>query len=85
MAELTFIGFSDAVFSDPQGRTITCNLTMASGQVIPFTASLDDTEPYGKTVHAELLASGTVAPYGAVNREPSPDDVPIPPHIEELA
>jgi len=63
MAELTFTGFSDAVFSDPHGRTITCNLALASGAVIPFTASLDDTEPYGPVLHAELLATGLVAPY----------------------
>jgi hypothetical protein len=69
MAELTFTGFSDAVFSDPNGRTITCNLTLSSGEVIPFTASLDDVEPYGKILHAEILASGRVAPF-AVAQQP---------------
>lgn len=63
MAELTFTGFSGAVFSDAQERTITCSLTLASGAAIPFTASLDDVEPYGPILHAELLASGTVGPY----------------------
>ncbi len=72
MAELTFTGFSDAVFSDPQGRAITCNLTLASGAVIPFTASLDDTESYGPVLHAELLAAGNIAPYRVVTHQPAP-------------
>ncbi len=72
MAELTFVGFSDAVFSDPQGRTITCNLVLPSGSVVPFTASLDDIEPHGAIMHAELLAAGNVAPYRVVTNQPPP-------------
>lgn len=51
--ESTDYAFTDAC-RDYSG-TITCNVTLAeTGEVIPFTASPDDTEEYGRVLYEQL-------------------------------
>lgn len=51
---------------------IDCDIEHPAYGWIPFTATKDDVESFGKALFAELEASGNVAPF-------NPDDYPLPP------
>jgi hypothetical protein len=52
---------------------------LASGDIVPFTASLDDPEPHGRAIYAALIDSGNIAPFTPPDwvpkRAPSPNGV----------
>lgn len=67
--ESTDYAFTDAC-RDYSG-TITCNVTLAeTGEIIPFTASPDDTEEYGRVLYEQLNTTdlASVKPFSDEDR-----------------
>jgi hypothetical protein len=74
------------VYSKPDNSTVNCMIELEDGRILPFTASPDDVEPYGREIHALLVAGecGPISPY--VPRperptKPANDVVQAPPNV----
>lgn len=65
------INYSSPVYSAADGSSIDCQITLASGGAMPFTASANDCEQYGRDLHRII----------AVNA----DKVPILPYVPPAA
>jgi hypothetical protein len=72
---MTTLEYSNPAFASADNRSITCQITLASGVVLPFTASLDDPEPHGRMIH-EAISGNADTPVAAFVPEPEKPALP---------
>lgn len=75
MTTIQWISYNDPVYANSAGTAIDCKLTLANGNVWPFTASSNDVEQHGVDIFNAIIANQKtipIAPYVA----PVPDSRP---------
>jgi hypothetical protein len=70
---MTNIEYNNPIFVSEDGSAITCQITLPSGAVIPFTARSDDPEEHGRAIHAAILGNVHEVPVAAFVSEPKPE------------
>lgn len=67
--------FSNPRYVTEDNTAIDVDLTLPSGQIVPFTATSNDVEPFGRGLFAQIVAAGGVAAYVALVK-PAPKPLP---------
>jgi hypothetical protein len=72
----TLTSVTNPVWSNAEQTTIDCNITTSQfgSEVLPFTASPEDTEAHGRAIFADLVAGV----YGPIAEYVAPPALPLP-------